>query len=160
MKRKFFFKNRSLHDNPVVDKILRKREEGLCEKAAGLATVFQEVTDFDIAMLYSRSGDAPTCLNDNRLACMGETLYKAVLTCFSQIPDLTKSAYLWEVNAEIINKSEDKIRTIRQLIIIYSKLEYEFVNRIVRSYGNIENDTKKLIENIIKSKYEVYNKRL
>jgi len=158
MKRKFFFKKSKLHDNPVVDMILRKEEDGLCEKAAGLATVFQIVTDMDIAMLYSHDGNVPDCLSDKNktIAKMGDILYKAVLKKFPLDLDITKSTYLWEVNADIVNKSGNKVRAIRQLASLYSMLNPDVAARIIKSHENIENDTRILIRNIIQRQYELH----
>jgi len=165
---KFYFQKDKLHDNPVVNKILLKRRDGLCEKASGLATVFQIVTDYDIALLYSSKQDAPAYLFDEELADMSDYLYHEVIkrfpldgnTCYhcghKQVP-LVKTTVIWDINAIIVNDSANKERAIRRLTTVYATLDQKLVDRITKNYEHCDDNQFSMIYDIIRTQYEVYS---
>jgi hypothetical protein len=163
----YYFRQDKLHDNPVVNKILLKRRDGLCEKASGLATVFHVVTDFDIALLYSTKLDAPAYLYDEDIANMSDILYHEVIkrfplggyTCYhcghKQIP-IVRTTILWDINAILVNESANKERAIRKLTFVYATLDQKLVDRINKNYEKSDDDLFSMIYNAIRTQYEVY----
>ncbi len=161
--KRYYFRPNEFHDNPVVNMILQKRADGLCEAASGLATVFRIVTDFDIALLYCDKFATPSYLLDESTACMSDYLYHEVVNRFSKNQHgpalITQTTLLWEVNARIVNASGNPARVIRRLTGFYANLDQASVDRINRNYEESNDEIFMLVNRIItKRYYEVYSK--
>ena len=146
-------------NNEVLKSYNEKIQSGLVAKAAGFATVYQEILKSDIEKFFD--GKPPKVLGDNSLLDYTSRVYEAVLRAFNSekgIKAILKGTAIWKFNADIFNKAkyEDRETVTKKLIGMYDSLSSRTYSQIIDAKKQGNKTREQVIYGILKDAYDKF----
>ena len=119
--------------NKILASYNSKMKFGLVAKAAGIATVNQEILKDDLVKCFQ--GKTPKILTDEDILVFTNPVYDANLKAFSSeknIKPILKGTAVWKFNAAMLSKAKDDERELTMMLLVQM---YE--NMSARTYSSI-----------------------
>ena len=120
--------------NKILASYNSKIKFGLVAKAAGIATVTQEILKDDLVKCFQ--GRIPKILSDESVLTFTDPVYDATLRAFSSekhIKPILKGTAVWKFNASMLSRAKDEEREfiMMALVQMYENLSARTFSRIM-----------------------------
>ncbi len=144
-------------DNKVLNSYNDKITFGLVAKAAGFATVMQEILKDDLVKCFN--GKTPKVLSDESVLDYSTPLYEATLRAFDsekRIKPVLRGTAVWKFNASIYSsaKMDERESVVQTLITMYDSLTSRTYSRIIDAKGQGNKTKEQVIYDILKDVYD------